>query len=217
MSHPSPRSAALQILALAGMAGLAALVSNGLASPSRHLAWCGSAMARPALALQIERPLLPAPMPQPHPVEASRPPPADRPAQTVARPAGTPVQPKSQEAVVSSPIREITGPEAWKAFQSGMPFLDARRRAEFAEGHIVGAWCTPVWESDLDERLIAFKAARRPGPDDPIVIYCSGGDCQDSHLLAAKLLNEGYGHLLIYREGFPDWSVQNHPVEKGQP
>ena len=103
------------------------------------------------------------------------------------------------------------------AFQSGVPFLDARRSAEYAEGHIAGAWCAPVWESDLDDRLISFKAARRPGPEDPIVIYCSGGDCRDSHLLAARLLNEGYSHLLIYRDGFPDWVAQKHPVEKGRP
>jgi rhodanese-related sulfurtransferase len=119
--------------------------------------------------------------------------------------------------VDSSPIREISGPEAWEAFQVGTPFLDARRSAEYAEGHIAGAWCAPMWESDLDDRLISFKAARRPGPDDPIVIYCGGGDCHDSHLLAAKLLNDGYGHLLIYRDGFPAWLAGQHPVEKGRP
>ena len=156
-------------------------------------------------------------MPQPPAVEASRPPASDRPAPQVPRTGHTQPPDKPREIVLSSPIREITGAEAWKAFESGVPFLDARRRAEFAEGHIAGAWCTPVWESDLDERLISFKAARRPGPDDPIVIYCSGGDCQDSHLLAARLLNEGYEHLLIYRDGFPDWLAQKHPVEKGQP
>jgi rhodanese-related sulfurtransferase len=119
--------------------------------------------------------------------------------------------------VAVSPIREINGPEAWLAFQSKAPFLDARRSAEFAEGHIAGAWCAPVWEADLDDRLISFKAARRPGPDDPIVIYCSGGDCHDSHLLATKLLKEGYFHLLIYRDGYPGWVASGHPIDKGRP
>ena len=216
MPH-SPRFTALSFLALAGMAGAAALISNGLSSPSRHLAWRGSVAAQPSFTRQVERPAPQEPMPQAHAVVAPRPSASDHPAPSVARP-GTPLPPaKPQEGVVSSPIREITGPEAWKAFQSGMPFLAARRSSEFAEGHIAGAWCTPVWESDLDERLISFKAARRPGPEDPIVIYCSGGDCRDSHLLAAKLLNEGYDHLLIYRDGFPDWLAQKHPVEKGQP
>jgi rhodanese-related sulfurtransferase len=117
----------------------------------------------------------------------------------------------------AGPTREISGQEAWEAFQASWPFLDARRSAEFAEGHIPGAWSTPVWEADLDDRLIFFKAARRPGPDDPIVIYCSGGDCRDSHLLASRLMREGYGHLLIFRDGFPAWVAQGHPVEKGRP
>jgi rhodanese-related sulfurtransferase len=116
-----------------------------------------------------------------------------------------------------NPIRDISPQEAWASFQAGVPFLDARRSAEFAEGHIAGAWCTPVWEADLDDRLLSFKAARRPGPEDPIVIYCSGGDCRDSHLLAAKLLDQGYSHLLIFRDGFPAWVAQGHPVLKGQP
>jgi len=74
-----------------------------------------------------------------------------------------------------------------------------------------------VWEADLDDHLLTFKAARHPGPEDPIVIYCSGGDCRDSHLLAAKLLEQGYFHLLIFREGYPAWVAQGHPIEKGQP
>ena len=125
--------------------------------------------------------------------------------------------PPAQEAPTTSPIREISDEEAWKAFQSGTPFLDARRSAEFAEGHIAGAWSTPVWEADLEDRLLSFKAARRPGSEDPIAIYCSGGDCRDSHLLAEKLLGEGYFHLLIFRGGFPAWVAQGRPIEKGRP
>ena len=163
MPH-SPRSIALPFLALAGVAGVAALISNGLASPSRHLAWRGSVAAQPSFTVQVERPASREPMPQGHAIEASRPPASDHPAPPIMRLGHTPPPAKPQEVVAAGPIREITGPEAWMAFQSGMPFLDARRSTEFTEGHIAGAWCTPVWESDLDERLISFKAARRPGP-----------------------------------------------------
>jgi rhodanese-related sulfurtransferase len=214
---PFHKTTALRGLALAGLAGLAALISNGLASPSRRLAWQSSVVVPPSLAPQSNRPASAEPLPRSQVTEASRSAPPSRSTSSGAAPNQAPSPAKPAEAAVSNPIREISGQEAWVSFQSGVPFLDARRRAEFAEGHIAGAWCTPVWEADLPERLIAFKAARQPGPDDPIVIYCSGGDCQDSHLLAAKLLNEGYGHLLIYRDGFPDWMAQKRPVEKGQP
>jgi rhodanese-related sulfurtransferase len=112
---------------------------------------------------------------------------------------------------------EIDSQAAWEAFRAGVPFLDARRSTDFAEGHVAGAWCAPVWESDLEDRLLSFKAARRPGPEDPIVLYCSGGDCRDSHLLAERLLGQGYARLRIYRDGFPDWVAQGRPVEKGLP
>ena len=211
------QASGLRCLALAGMAGLAALISNGLASPARHLAWRGSVVKQPSFTPQLEQPAVPEPVPPALAVDLSRPSRSDHPVPPLARPGNAPPPAKPQDPSLSSPIREISGEEAWQAFQAGAPFLDARRSAEFAEGHIAGAWCTPAWESDLDDRLISFKAARRPGSEDPIVIYCSGGDCRDSHLLAAKLLNEGYGHLLIYHDGFPDWLAQRHPVERGQP
>jgi rhodanese-related sulfurtransferase len=129
------------------------------------------------------------------------------------KPAPTPAP--EQARATLAPITEISSQEAWQAFQAGLPFLDARRSGEFSGGHLPGAWNTPVWEADLDDRLLDFKAQRRPGAGDAIVIYCSGGDCQDSQLLAEKLLAQGYFHLLIYREGYPDWVARSRPVERG--
>jgi len=212
---PSKLSATpVRMLALAGFAGLAALLSNALQPPSRRLPWSGFRPPSPVAPPEtVASPQLPSPLVTPtQPAKPTRPaPPAvprvpQRSAETIPPP-----------GVPSSPIREITGAEAWKAFQSGLPFLDARRSEEYAAGHVAGAWRAPVWEADLEDRLLTFKAARRPGPEDPIIIYCSGGDCRDSHLLAERLLGEGYFHLLIYRDGFPDWVAQKRPVAKGQP
>lgn len=210
------RSTALRLLALAGLAGIAGLISNGLASPARRLAWSGSAVTPPSLPSLVVSPVPSEPSAHALAAPSAKAiPPRHAPPAVPQTTSPQPVQP--QAAVASAPIREITGVEAWKAHQSGVSFLDARRSAEFSEGHVAGAFCAPVWEADLEDRLITFKAARRPGPEDPIVIYCSGGDCRDSHLLADRLLKEGYFHLLIYRAGFPDWVAQKHPVEKGQP
>lgn len=215
-----PRATFFRILALAGMAGAGALVSNFLASPARRLAWGRSGPALPPIPTSTERqpqPTAAPPQPGVQPSTGDHP---RRPAPRQGSKIAAPLSPAPREAPVqatSGPIHEISSQEAWAAFQAGAPFLDARRSAEFAEGHIARAWSTPVWESDVDDRLLSFKAARRPGPEDPIVIYCSGGDCRDSHLLATKLLNEGYFHLLIYRDGFPAWAALGHPVEKGQP
>ena len=214
---PSPhRSTLLRMLALAGMAAVAALVSNTLASPARRLAWSGSGLARPMPAPLREEAAVPVPS-NPLATHPSRPIAPIHPAPLAMPQAPVVPPPQPQQLSAANPIREINSEEAWKAFQTGVPFLDARRSAEYAEGHISGAWCTPIWESDLDDRLLSFKAVRRPGPDDPIIIYCSGGSCRDSHLLAAKLLDEGYFHLLIYRDGYPDWVAQGRMIETGQP
>ena len=217
----------LQVLALFLLAGVAALLSNQLATPARRLAWVRRwkqapaapkgevSKAEPLPSLPLDTPpIVPVPAPAPEP---KAPPSAPRKPLATLAPLPAPAPPAPPSAAVASPLREITTGEAWAAFQAGAPFLDARRSAEYAMGHIRGAWCTPVWEADLEDRLFTFKAQRRPGPDDPIVLYCSGGDCRDSHLLAEKLLGEGYFHLLIYRDGYPGWVAAGHPVEKGQP
>jgi rhodanese-related sulfurtransferase len=203
------------MLALVGLAGVAALISNGLAGPARRLAWTGSVAILPNLQPRIEA-LAPSISPPPLPSSPEAKPVPAPPSAPKAAPVKPSTPPKIQTMKASDPIREISGEEAWKLYQAGVPFLDARRSADFTEGHIQGAWCTPVWESDLDDRLIFFKAGRRPAAEDPMVIYCSGGDCRDSHLLAAKLLNEGYFQLLIFRDGFPAWVTQGHPTAKGQ-
>ena len=212
-----PRSATLlRLLALAGLAGLAAMLSNRLAGPSRRLAWRGSVVAPvPTILVPPARELA---VPELAPLAGRENPGVKAKGEHLRTPAppllqAPPTSPATSEATL--PIREVSSLEAFAAYQSGWPFLDARRSAEFAEGHVRGAFCVPVWEADLDDRLIDFKAAHHPGPGDPIVIYCSGGDCHDSHLLAEKLLAHGYYHLLIYRDGYPDWVAQGRPTTKG--
>lgn len=204
-----------RMTALAAMAGLAALLANALASPSRKLAWLAAGAAQSGVVVSSDTAHLAEPAPQKPVVrpalEARTTPPAPPP----RNPAPKPPQPETQAA--ATPIREISSQEAWEAYRSKLPFLDARRSADYVEGHITGAWSTPVWESDIDDRLFAFKIARRPASEDPIVIYCSGGDCKDSHLLATKLIQDGYFNILIYRDGFPDWATQKRPIEKGRP
>jgi len=183
-------------LAFLAAAVLLGTVANHLAAPSRKLAWLGRAPAEPA-----------AP-----PVAPPADPPAPEPAPGPARPApraADPFQPSSTQAV-----REISSEVAWSAFGRRIPFLDARRTTDFEEGHVAGAWSAPVWESDCDRRITEFEARANPGMKDPVVIYCTGG-CEDSKLLAAKLQGLGYRNLLVYTDGFPDWTAKARPVAKG--
>ena len=111
------------------------------------------------------------------------------------------------------PWVEIPGEDAVRLHAAGVPFLDARRTSAFAEGHVAGARAFSVWESDIDEKVMSL-IAELDGKK-PLVLYCSGGDCEDSHLLAQKLWGAGFNNNLVYRDGYPDWVRRGGPVRAG--
>jgi rhodanese-related sulfurtransferase len=92
-------------------------------------------------------------------------------------------------------------------------FLDARRTSVYEQGHIAGARPYSVWESDIDDKVRKlFDERSDPSAQAlPIVIYCSGGDCEDSHMLAQKLWGIQFNNLYVYKDGFPDW--QQHGAQ----
>lgn len=108
---------------------------------------------------------------------------------------------------------EVDGESARWLHTHGAVFLDARRSTQFREGHVAGARSLPAWEAGLAER-VQLLAMLAPDPRLPFVIYCSGGECQDSHVVAEALRGQGFVNLRIYRDGFPDWVAQGGPVAR---
>jgi rhodanese-related sulfurtransferase len=104
----------------------------------------------------------------------------------------------------NKPYVEISGDDAAWLVANGALVLDARRTKDYEGGHIARARSFPVWESDIDARVTALVGEGRDGAI-PVVLYCSGGDCEDSHMLAQKLFGAGFNNLLVYRDGWPDW------------
>ena len=90
-------------------------------------------------------------------------------------------------------------------------FLDARDPAEYEAGHIPGA--TRLMRDDAlgdPDRVKALAPRTRP-----IVAYCEGGACENSHELAKVLVEAGYRKVLVYSGGFPEWTAAGYPVERG--
>ena len=110
--------------------------------------------------------------------------------------------------------QNIEGDVAGRLHKAGAVFIDARRSEAYKEGHIAGARSIPVWERDADARIAALPGSKIQ-PDAVIVIYCSGGNCTDSELLAQKMSLSGFRNLYVYRQGFPDWESRRSPVERG--
>lgn len=177
-------------LALVVVAGIAAAVSNALAGPERRLRWVGSyegPVASPAA--------VPGPAPTAPPAAASGP--------------GRVFAPHPDTAWL-----EISGEDTAELFSRKSLFLDARRTSLYRLGHIAGARPFSVWEADVDDKV---KALFTEGLDQsaPVVVYCGGGDCEDSHMLAQKLYFVGFDNVLVYKDGFPDWETRGLPVVTG--
>jgi len=88
-------------------------------------------------------------------------------------------------------------------------FVDARSRENFEHGHIKGAFSLPVGE--FDELIDTFFD--RYALDTPIVTYCSGRTCEDSHRLAQLLISGGYLNTRVMIDGFPGWEAAGYPIE----
>lgn len=140
----------------------------------------------------------------------------------------TPKKPAGATPKPAAPKREFK-PHPEKAYEeigygdvkalhdSGVLFLDARRTSVYDQGHIAGARPFSVWESDIDEKVKKLFAERGDARDQEkaIVIYCSGGDCEDSHMLAQKLWGIQFNNVYVYKDGFPDWQKRGGPVHSG--
>ncbi|MGK2860220.1 MAG: rhodanese-like domain-containing protein, partial [Thermoanaerobaculia bacterium] len=138
----------------------------------------------------------------------------------------TPAVPQQTTAPTSLPARprksfpphpnvaslEISSEDAIQLWQEKAIFIDARRTDVFNAGRIKGARSMPVWESDIDDRVRAFFD-EVTDQQQPIVIYCSGGNCEDSHMLADKLWGAGFENALVYKDGYPAWLKMGGAVE----
>ena len=115
------------------------------------------------------------------------------------------------------PYVEIAYAEVVALHDKGALFLDARRTSVYEEGHIPGARPFSVWESDIDQKVNGlFNERSDPrAQNEPIVVYCSGGDCEDSHMLAQKLWGIQFNNVYVSKDGFPDWQAHGAPVHTG--
>jgi rhodanese-related sulfurtransferase len=93
-------------------------------------------------------------------------------------------------------------------------FVDARADPAFRDGHIPGAiQFDPFYpEKRLTEVLTACSLA------DQVVIYCNGGDCTDSSLVAHLLRDAGVpvARLAVFVGGISEWKARRSPLEVGE-
>jgi rhodanese-related sulfurtransferase len=92
-------------------------------------------------------------------------------------------------------------------------FVDARDDRHYEEGHIPGAFQFDRYypERYLPTVLPACLNAAK------IVVYCTGGKCEDSEFAASALVEAGIppDRIAVYEGGISDWVAAQRPVEIG--
>jgi rhodanese-related sulfurtransferase len=99
-------------------------------------------------------------------------------------------------------------------YQQGLiVFIDARAADHYAASHIPGAYPLDRYhpEKDLAGALTPCQNA------DQIVVYCTGGECEDAEFTALFLRDAGIPlqKIFVYGGGFDDWSASHLPLEQG--
>ena len=92
-------------------------------------------------------------------------------------------------------------------------FVDAREARRFQEGHIPGAYLFDRYRQEeyLPQVLSACQNA------ESVVVYCNGGDCEDSHFAALALRDAGApaDRMGVYVGGIVSWQKRGYPLETG--
>ncbi len=94
-------------------------------------------------------------------------------------------------------------------------FIDARDTDEYRAGHIPGA---DEFDPYHPEKRIGSVLPRCAAAVQ-IVVYCTGGDCEDSQSAAILLRDAGTPNakLFVYVGGITEWKANALPVDSGNP
>jgi rhodanese-related sulfurtransferase len=98
--------------------------------------------------------------------------------------------------------------------QGQVIFIDARSDKDYQAGHIPGAW---QFDRYHPENYLASVAPACQNATQ-IIVYCAGGDCEDSEFAAINLrdvLGLPKEKLSVYGGGFTEWASNRLPIETG--
>lgn len=91
--------------------------------------------------------------------------------------------------------------------------VDARDDDHYQAGHIPGAYQLDYYHPDkyLTDVVPACQKAKQ------VVVYCTGGDCEDSDMTAIMLRDGGIPgeKLFVYGGGMNEWETTGQPEETG--
>ncbi|MBL1217134.1 MAG: hypothetical protein D8M59_06510 [Planctomycetes bacterium] len=111
---------------------------------------------------------------------------------------------------------EITIEQAFAAYASedlAVFFMDARDQEDYEAGHVTRAMHVTN-EMFMDESLLPPDIGFWP-EDQLIIVYCTGGHCDLSHMVKTRLELFNLTNVHIMTDGFDGWAEAGHPVTEG--
>jgi len=95
--------------------------------------------------------------------------------------------------------------------KGGYIIIDCRNNSEFEQSHIPGSINLPA--NELAENLSGFLFEYFP--EEKFVTYCEGVNCDASTVVANRLKGLGFQNVLIFYQGWDEWSAAGYPVSTG--
>jgi len=89
--------------------------------------------------------------------------------------------------------------------------LDARSASFYEQGHVPGA--VNLARDDFAHDYQSLKDRLDASRDKPVVVYCTGGSCRDSRLVAAALISLGFSDVKVFVGGWDEWTQAALPIQ----
>lgn len=85
--------------------------------------------------------------------------------------------------------------------REGVVFIDARSAGAYERGHIPGAIRIgrKTYDEDYPQHQEKLRGAKT------MVVYCTSRQCEDSGIVATRLIEGGHGAVLIFEGGWAEW------------
>jgi rhodanese-related sulfurtransferase len=116
-------------------------------------------------------------------------------------------------------VKNVGADEVKKMLDAGVPVIDTRVAAEYAEKTIKGAKSVPYKEKSakepgFDASQDQFDLSKLPADKNaPVVLFCNAGECWKSYKASVVAQKAGYTKIHWFRGGMPEWTAKGLPTQ----
>jgi rhodanese-related sulfurtransferase len=116
-------------------------------------------------------------------------------------------------------VKLVAAEDVKKLLDTGVPVIDTRVAAEFAEKSIKGAKSVPYKEKSakdvtFDASQDSFDLTKLPTDKKaPVVFFCNAGECWKSYKASVLAQKAGHTNIHWFRGGMPEWTKKGLPTQ----